>query len=228
MPLDLSDPDVRTEVDALLTEAKAGLEKKNSELLDELKPLKRKIQALDGVDLDEYNRLREEAAAKDEADAKKRGEFDKLREQMAAKHAEELKGREGRISALQTALEREAIEGAIVRELGGAGATEEGLDLLPEKLRRNVRLVEEEDGTFAVRVVDGDTVQVDAEGKPKTVRSLIEEAKTKYPSAFTASGGSGGGFRPGANGSGPGAITVEQAEKMSPREYAEARRKGLL
>lgn len=145
---------------------------------------------------------------------------------MVDSHKKELEERESRIGALQGALEREAIEGAIVRELGRLGATEEGLDLLPDKLRANVRLVEE-DGEFSVRVVDGNSVRVDSEGKPISVANYIEEARNKYPSAFNATGGSGGGLKPGPNGSG-GTITPEQAEKMTPSEFAAARKKGLI
>lgn len=227
MALDLNDPEDQAAVEKLIGEAKAGLETKNSQLLDELKPLKRRLADLDGLDADEYKRLKADAEKSEEDRLKSAGEFDKLRESLTTKHGEELGARDEAIKSLRSALENEKIGASLVRELGAAGITEEGLDLLPERLSKFVRLVEE-GGKYSTSVVDADgDARLGEGGKPISLKELVAEAKEKYPSAFSASSGSGGGYRPGGGG-GEGKLTPEQAGKLTPREYAEAREKRLI
>lgn len=183
--------------------------------------LKKAKNAMSEEDLEELQRLREEHEEREAEVAKKRGEFDKLLAKMEEKQKKALEDREQREAALKKALEREMIDSRITAALASAKATEQGIDLLPDRLKNRVKLVEEE-GHYNVIVLDeGGTPDINNEGKPKTIADLVEDAKGKYSPLFQGTGatGSGASQQPTSGGALP--AKTKPYEEMSPFEKSE-------
>lgn len=171
-----------------------------------------------GKSPEEIEELLEAQARADEAKAEKAGEWDKLKAQMNEKHQSEIKAREDKIAAMRSALERHLVDAAATAAI----ASEKGVpDLLLPHVQRHVRVVEE-DGEFAVKVVDakGDP-RVDGKGEPLTIADLVKEMKASeiFGRAFEASGNTGSGKQPGSGSGGTG--TVKPRGKMSLEEKAD-------
>ena len=171
---------------------KSALQKErenNKGLNSQLRQLKDQV---DGVDVEEYNRLKELEQKAEEEKAKKAGEWDKLRGQMTEKHNEELAKRTTREKALLAALEKKTIDAeaiAALNELKG------NVTLLLPHVKNHVQMVEE-DGAFVARVVDdAGNPRVNGEGKFLTVKELVSEMRDQetYAKAFdnTMKGGAG-------------------------------------
>lgn len=103
------------------------------------------------------------------------------------------------------ASERSAIVGErVLGALAKANATQEGTDLLPERLAARIKF-ETVDGKRVLKILsdDGATPMAGtgADGTA-TIDDLVKEAMTKYPSLFKGSGAGGGGKPPGEKGGG--------------------------
>lgn len=171
-----------------------------------------------GKSPEEIEELLNAQARIEEEKATKAGEWDKLKAQMNEKHQSEIKAREEKIAAMQATLERHLVDAAATAAI----AAEKGVpDLLLPHVQRHVRVVEE-DGEFAVKVVDakGDP-RVDAKGEPLTIADLVKEMKASeiYGRAFEASGNTGSGKQPGSSSGGAGA--AKPRSKMSFEEKAD-------
>jgi hypothetical protein len=112
---------------------------------------------------------------------------------------------------------QERVESRIKSMLVEAGATKEGLDLLPERLSKRVKL-EEENSAFKEIVLTSEGVpMLNAESADATISDLVNEQKEVYPSLFKGSGatGSGASATSGAGGA-SGVIKVsKKASEMS-------------
>jgi len=157
-----------------------------------------------GIDVEEYQRLKELEQQEEENKAAKKGEWDKLKLQMTEKHNEELAKRAERENKLLSALERKTIDADAVAALNEFKGN---VTLLLPHVKGHVRMVEE-DGAFVARVVDDQgNPRVNGEGNFLTVRELVSEMRDQetYAKAFDAGVKSGGGTPPGGgsgNGSG--------------------------
>jgi hypothetical protein len=104
---------------------------------------------------------------------------------------------------------RASERGAVVGErlsgaLAKAGATEEGLELLPDRFGSRITF-ETVDGKRVVKIMkaDGATPMAGSgEGGMATLDDLVKEATKKYPSLFKGSGAGGGGKPPEEKGGG--------------------------
>lgn len=104
---------------------------------------------------------------------------------------------------------RASERGAVVGErlsgaLAKAGATEEGIELLPERFGNRIKF-ETVDGKRVIKIMkaDGETPMAGSgEGGVATLDDLVKEATKKFPSLFKGSGAGGGGKPPGENGGG--------------------------
>lgn len=109
---------------------------------------------------------------------------------------------------------RASERGAVVGErlsgaLAKAGATEEGLELLPERFGNRIKF-ETVDGKRVIKIMkaDGETPMAGSgEGGMATLDDLVKEAAKKYPSLFKGSGAGGGGKPPGEKGGGGSGVT---------------------
>lgn len=120
------------------------------------------------------------------------------------------------------ASERSAIvENKVMTALSKAGATEEGVDLLPDRLAGRITF-ETIDGKRVLKIMQADgEMPMTGTGKDglATFDDLVKEAQTKWPSLFKGSGQSGSGKPPGTGGSGG-----KDLSKMSPQERITAAR----
>lgn len=195
---------------------KSALEKERKAARELEKKVKR-WESLGKSD-EEIADLLKKAEDAEQSEAERKGEWDKLRAQMNEKHQTELKSREDKIAAMQSTLERHLIDATATAAI----AAEKGVpDLLLPHVQRHVRVVDE-DGEFAVRVVDakGDP-RVDAKGEPLTIADLVKEMKASeiFGRAFEASGNTGSGKQPGSGSGGTG--TAKPRGKMSLEEKAD-------
>lgn len=157
-----------------------------------------------GKSPDEIAELLEEQRKKDEEAARKAGDFDAILKQHQDKHAKELSDRDAELTAAR-ASEREAVVGERVSSaLARLGATEEGIELLPDRLANRIKF-ETVNGKRVLKIVqaDGETPMAGsgADGTA-TIDDLVKEATTKYPSLFKANSGGGGGKPPETPGGG--------------------------
>lgn len=128
-----------------------------------------------------------------------------LKEQRDTLEKEKAKSDEG-YEIVFTNLEKSMIDGEITRLLAEAGATEEGLNVLPLWAKQGAKLVDK-DSKFQVQIFDGDGERVrntkDYAGKDEPFMNLagrVAEAKEKFPSMFRGTDQRGTGLQQG-NGS---------------------------
>ncbi len=194
----MPEPEVFTkeQVDAMVAERlvaeTAAIVKKDRELLAETKAAKAALAKFDGVDPDEFKRLK---TAADEAERKKataEGNFASLEKQLIEKHQAEIAGEKGRSTKLQSALERRLVQA----ELTSVIAKHRGdADLLLPHAAQFVRVREVEDG-FEAYVADekGNPRIADGKGTPMSFDDLVTQVLVpKYPRAFDGTGSTGGG-----------------------------------
>lgn len=170
--------------------------------------------------------------AQDEAERKKaegEGNFDKILKQHQDKWSKEKESLEAELNAARASERSAIIETSVLGALTKAGATEEGLDLLPDRLAGRIHL-ETVDGKRVLKIMqaDGETPMA-GNGKDglATFDDLVKEAAGKWPSLFKGSGQSGSGKEPG-KGSGGGSKTISRAEfnKLSPQDRGAKMRDG--
>ncbi len=166
-------------------------------------------------------------AAQDEAlarDAERKGEWDRLKAQIAGRHQAEMAERDAALARMRAGLERQLVDAAVSAEVAAQkGATA----LLLPHLRGQLRLVEDEAGGFAVRVVDhAGEIRADARGQPLSVKELVAELRQSeaFARAFDGTGTSGGGMPPNAlSGGTPGVFHLTREQARDPAAYRRAR-----
>lgn len=172
----------------------------------ELEAKTRKWEALGKTDEEIASLL----ASNEEAERKRAeadGDHSKILKQHQDKWAAERAGLEAELNAAR-ASERGAIIGtSVMSALTKAGATDEGVDLLPDRLAGRIKY-ETEDGKRVLKIMqaDGETPMAGS-GKDgaATFDDLVKEATTKWPSLFKGSGRTGSGMLPGQGAGGAGA-----------------------
>lgn len=171
-----------------LPEQREALKKANKEAADRRKELER----LKDISPDEYKRLKQ----LEEDSTRREAETEQIKEQMAANHRKEMekiqtgfKAREGK---LLSALEQHLVDAQVAEAING----EEGsVKLLAPSVKGRLKFIEEADG-FKVHVLTPDgKVDVDGEGKPRSIRELVKSMKAEpdYMPAFKGVNASGGG-----------------------------------
>lgn len=136
---------------------------------------------------------------------KKKGDTDALLKQANERAAKERAELEAELNAAR-ASERAAVVGErLVAALAKAGATEEGAELLPDRLSNRIKF-ETVDGKRILKIVqaDGETPMLGSGADAATIDDLVKEAVKKYPSLFKGSGAGGGGKPPGSPPGAPG------------------------
>lgn len=130
--------------------------------------------------------------------AEKDGDHTKIVKQLQDKWDKERTTLTAELDAARSS-ERGAIIGtSVMSALTKAGATEEGIDLLPDRLAGRIKY-EIEDGKRVLKIMqaDGETPMAGS-GKDgaATFDDLVKEATDKWPSLFQGSGITGSGKRP--------------------------------
>ena len=176
-----------------------------------------------GMSAEEIKALVSEKQDREREEAQKAGNFDAILKQHQDKWSKERADLEAELNAAR-ASERSAVIGnSLMSALTRAGATQEGVDLLPDRLAARIRY-ETENGVRVVRIMsaDGETPMAGSE-KDGTASfdDLVKEAISKWPSLFKGTGSAGGGKPPGsAGGAGKRSISFAEFVALSPKEQA--------
>lgn len=175
----------------------AGLKKNQQRLLDEVKAARQKLAAYDGVDAEEYKKLK---GAADEAERKAQqaaGNWEARENALKEAHAKERKALEEQHAKLRSTVERVLGENEVRRHLEPLAMPDGGVDVLLPHAMKHVKVVEE-NGEFKAVVMGANGIPRfrDAQGTPFSLEDLAKEmAESKqYAPLFrgTNTGGSGG------------------------------------
>lgn len=189
----------QTELDAIITKRLSSVEKKYA-----------------GIDLNEYQTLKQVKEQRDQEEAIKRQDFDKVLTQV--KTASEQK-----ITALTRELETIKIDGSLISEASTRRAV--APDKVAQLLRNNIKLTAE----GSVEIVDSKgQVRYNADkAQPLTVGELVDEFLKENP-FFVSAAPAGSGTRTGAgNGAGIPKIDISSLDMKNPEHrkiYAEYRK----
>lgn len=185
----------------------SGLKSALNKERDNASAASKKVRALEeqfaGVDLEEYNRLKELERTEEEKNAEKKGEWDKLKLQMTEAHNKELDGRTARENKLLSVLESKTIDAEAITALT---ELEGNVALMLPHVKKRVKMIEE-DGTFVARVVDeAGNPRVNGDGDFLKVKELVSEMRDQdtFAGAFKVGAKSGTGTPPGGSGDGSG------------------------
>lgn len=182
----------------------AGLKQNRDELLKESKSAAAKLKAYDGVDPEEYKKLKEAAQEAERKRLQGEGDFKALEAQLIKKYDGELEKERGNTTKYRTALEQSLIDRDAIAEL--AKHSDAPMLLLPHV--KGQMKVMEHDGQLVARIVDSQGNVRIGKGQgsaPMTLPELMDEMKQdkQFAVAFRGSGSSGGGApKSGASGGG--------------------------
>lgn len=175
-----------------------------------------------GKSPDEISALLETQRQKDEEAARKAGDFDAILKQHQTTWEQEKADLIAERDASRSS-EREAVVGErVAGALAKLGATEEGIELLPDRLAGRIKF-ETVNGKRVLKIMqaDGETPMAGsgADGTA-TIDDLVKEATKKYPSLFKGNGGGGGGKEPGAKENPGGSGVSKKSDFKSEKERA--------
>jgi len=174
---------------------------------------------------EEIQQLLEAQRKSEEDKAAKNGEWDKLKAQMQEQFGTERSKLELALKAKDSAIERHLIDAqaiAAISELKGVSAL-----LLPH-VKSAVKVVEE-DGEYAVRVVDvAGNPRVNSKGDFLTIKDLVSEMRQSdvFGRAFEPTGTSGSGAN-GSRATNQSSMKLDQFNSLSPKERADAMKRGV-
>lgn len=134
---------------------------------------------------------------KKEADKIAQVKIDAATKQLVEKHNGELEAERKKGTGYREQVQKLLVDNVAIKALEGKKGD---VELLLPHVKSQVRLKENDDGTFAVEVIDkdGNPKIGDSQGKPMTVDQLVEEMSKsdKFGRAFEGSNQQGGGTRP--------------------------------
>lgn len=196
-------PEQQAAIDAAVQEQVEGLKKNQAELLKESKAAKAKLAAYDGIDPEEYKKLKTAAEEAEKKRLQGEGDYKQLEAQLVKKYEGLLEQEKGVSGRYRSAVEKHLIDAAAAQEL--AKHSDSPKLLLPH-IRSRMKVVEQ-DGEFHARIVDesGNVRVGKGQGSsPMTLSELIEEMKQdkEYAPAFRGTGSSGGGATKSTGGAG--------------------------
>lgn len=169
--------------------------------------------------------------AQDQMEQKKaleKGEFDKLSQTMAEKYEAKLGEMQGTIEQLTKSEHNALATNTLMTELAKAGASEEGLKLLPTVLQSRIK-VDTINGNREIVVLDSDGTQMlGTSGTNATVSDLVNQVSSEYQSLFKANLKSGSGTPPNSAGTATNqTMQRSQFDTLSAKEQASTMRSGV-
>jgi hypothetical protein len=189
------------ELDAILSRERDALKANRDEALKEAKRAKEQLRSYEGVDPEEYQKLKRAAEEAERKKAESEGDFKKLETQLVERHKQEMSTATARAAKLQAALEKRLVQAELTKAIA---AKRGDADLLLPHAERYVRVREtEEDFVAFVADEHGNPLVADGQGTPMTFDQLVEQTlMAKFPNAFEGTGSSGGGASRSAGGAG--------------------------
>ena len=171
-----------------------------------------------GLNPKEIRKIIADRDAAAEREAREKGDFDAVLAQHRAQWQKELDAIKGERDALAAAERQATVGNTLVQALAKAGVTEEGLELLQDRLQKRIKS-ETQDGKRLHRVMAADGVTPlagSASDGFATLDDLVGEAMKTYPSLFKAKGTGGSGTPPNKQaGTAAATISRKQFEGMS-------------
>lgn len=183
-----------------------------------------------GMSADEIKALVAEKQTREHEEARKKGDVDAILKQREETWAKEKAELETELNIARSSERSAVISNSLMSALTRAGATEEGIDLLPDRLAARIRY-ETENGARVVRVTlaDGETPMAGTQ-KDGTASfdDLVKEAISKWPSLFRGTGAAGSGKLSGsAGGAGKKNISLSEFVALTPKEQAARMAEGI-
>lgn len=151
-----------------------------------------------GKSPEEISELLENLAENERKKAEEDGDFDKLLSQHKTKWEKEKADLAGELEASRASERKAIIDNSLKSSLVTAGATGEGMDLLPVILSQRIKF-ETDGGERVIRILaeDGETpLAGSSKDGTATFEDLAKWAVEKYPSLFKGEGRGGGGKQP--------------------------------
>lgn len=173
----------------------------------------------DGIDPDRARQILDEASKAEEEKAKAAGQWENWKAQMQQQHESEKGALTKQLETLKSELHRQMITANATMAISAAKG-------IPALLLPHIGAsVIEENGSYAVRIMDGDKVRYGKNGEPMTIAERIEEMKADpvFGRAFEASGNGGSGAPPMQTGSG---ARNQDWMSLSPTERLNAARQA--
>ena len=157
-----------------------------------------RLKALEGVDADEFRRLKQDTARREQRELAESGRWEELKASLERGHAEDLAQRDLLIGRLKADLGRHLMDSAATAALSRAGGMPA---LLLPHVKARLEVVADEDG-HSLRVIDHKGRPRLKDGEPLGVEDLVAEMRSDpvFAPAFQGNGGSGGGSPAGAGG----------------------------
>lgn len=167
------------------------------------------------IDPDEYKALKAEKEERERTEAERKGQYEKVltqREEMAKQREAELQKKAG---WYRERLEDKFVQGDATSIAMRLGAFEDAPDIMMPHIRKQTRLIEDQDDLRVVVVDAAGEIRLSPKtGHEMTVEELILEMRSgKFASLFKSSGATGGG----ATGAASGARGADLS-KLSPVE----------
>ena len=210
----LTQADVDKAVKEALVAAKKDGDTAYNALWQEAKTAKEAAKSFDGIDVDEYKKLKAASAKAEREKAEAEGDFQSLEEQLVARHKTELEAKDVVTEKYRVAMNKRLVEAELTRAITSAKG--DATLLLPHA-ERFVRVRETEDD-FEAFVVDekGQPMFADGQATPATFETLVtEKLMAQFPMAFEGTGSSGGGATRSAGGAGGHARTIQFGDKAA-------------
>jgi DNA-binding transcriptional MerR regulator len=183
-----------------------------------------------GMSADEIKAIVAEKQTREQEEAKKSGNFEALRKQDREQFEKDLAARQERIAALEKTTRQAVVGNQLMAALTKAGASQEGIDLLPDRLSSRIKFEFDGDSyRHTVMLADGETPMAGS-GKDgnATFDDLVKESIDKWPSLFRSAGSAGSGKLPGsAGGAGKRTITLAEFANLHPKDQAARMAEGV-
>lgn len=189
------------------------------ELRNKVQSLTERLEKLNGLDADEFARMKAENERLKNAGPDSDANFNAWKADAQANWDKKETGFKTQISTLSRLLEKEAVDAPLLAALQEAGATKEGMKALPDLLRAEVKIKIDDDGRLERQVLRPDgTLRYNDQQEPMSILDRALEARQEFPSLFSGSDKSG----PGGGAAGgvklEGAFAGKKPSTMSPKE----------
>lgn len=194
--------------------------------------VKSKLKQLEGYSTlgkspEEIRELLEKIENEQHESNKKKGDVDALLKQHQDKWGKEKETLAKDVDFWRGQYQNSHVNGNLASALAKLEATQEGLDLLPDRLKNRVQF-QVEGNQVRTRIVNEDGTPMAGSGADgmATFEDLVGEARKKYPSLFKGTGGSGSGASNNGNGSGAGNSNLKRSKMTIPEKTAYLRDHG--
>lgn len=198
-----------------------ALEKANREAAERRQKLKEWEEL--NVDPETVQNLMKEKEEKERKEAEEQGRYQELIDKMRQQTQEEQEKANQRVQEMQDKLNKQILE----KEVNSAIASQDGIsELLDEKVKKNVKLEETEEG-YNIKVVDENGFDmVDEKGNKMSLEDYVASLKDHptFSYAFKAPKASGAGTKSSEGGNsagGPDPTKQKSRSKMTQKEQRE-------